>query len=138
MPIKSDILQNPLLVRQYFHYRLSDVSTCNGLCVVFLITDASLTVDNIVGVLKLMKNGWYNKMAHILTMPVSKKISIEEQYSSKEDRLREFVVYIHSFHPSMSWGLLAGILYSMEEHEALKELLARKYLKFRKGWPINN
>ena len=102
------------------------------------MTDASLTVDNIVGVLKLMKNGWYNKMAHILAMPASKKISIKEQYSSKEDRLRAFVEYIHSFHPSMSWGLLAGILYSMEEHEALEELRARKYLTFRKGWPINH
>ena len=102
------------------------------------MTDASLTVDNIIGVLKLMKNGWYNKMAHILAMPASKKISIKEQYSSKEDQLRAFVEYIHSFHPSMSWGLLAGILHSMEEHEALEELLTRKYLNFRKGWPINH
>ena len=102
------------------------------------MTDASLTVDNIIGVLKLMKNGWYNKMAHILAMPASKKISIKVQYSSKEDRLRAFVEYIHAFHPSMSWGLLAGILHSMEEHEALEELLTRKYLNFRKGWPINH
>ena len=99
------------------------------------MADASLTVDNIVGVLKLMKNGWYNKMAHILAMPASKKKSIKEQYSSKEDQLRGFVEYIYSFHPSMTWCLLAGILYSMEEHEALEELQARNYLTFRKGWP---
>jgi hypothetical protein len=75
-------------------------------------------------------------MAHILAMPVSKKISIKKQYSSKEDQLRAFVEYIHSFHPSMSWCLLAGILYSMEEHEALKELREKNYLTIgKKGWP---
>ena len=95
--------------------------------------DASLTVENIVSVLKLMKNGWYKKMSHILAMPASKKRSIKEQYLSKEGQLRAFVEYIHSFHPSMSWGLLAGILYSMEEHKALEELRARKYLTFKKG-----
>ena len=106
-------------------------------CVIILFqtTDPSLTIENIVGVLKLMKSRWYNKMAHILAMPISKKMYIKEQYSSKENQLRAFVEYIYSFHPSMSWGLLAGILHSMEEHEALEELQARNYLNFKKGWP---
>ena len=96
------------------------------------MTDASLTIENIVDVLKLMKNRWYNKMAHILAMPVSKKIYIKEHYTSEEARLRAFVEYIHSFHPSMSWCLLAGVLHSMEEHEALEELQRRNYLTFKK------
>ena len=102
--------------------------------IIFLMTDPSLTIENIVSVLKLMKSRWYNRMAHILAMPASKKIYIKEQYSSKEDQLWVFVEYIHSFHPSMSWGLLAGVLHSMEEHEALEALRARNYLTFRKGW----
>lgn len=72
-------------------------------------------------------------MAHILAMPTSKKIEIKEQYSSVEDQLRAFVEYIYSFHPSMSWCLLAGVLHSMEEHEALKELQARNYLLLKEA-----
>ena len=98
----------------------------------FLITDASLTIENIVGVLKLMKNRWYKKMSHILAMPVSKKIYIKEHYTSEEAQLRAFVEYIYSFHPSTSWCLLAGVLHSMEEHEALEELQRRNYLTFKK------
>ena len=74
-------------------------------------------------------------MAHILAMPTSRKMKIKELYSSKEDQLKAFVKYIYAFHPSMSWRLLAGILHSMEEHEALEELRAKKYLNFKKGWP---
>ena len=74
-------------------------------------------------------------MAHILAMPTSRKMRIKEQYSSKEDQLKAFVKYIYAFHPSMSWRLLAGVLHSMEEHEALEELQTRNYLTFKKGWP---
>ena len=81
-----------------------------------------------------MKSRWYNKIAHILAVPTSRKIKIKEQFSSKEDQLKAFVKYIYSFHPAMSWRLLAGILHSMEEHEALEELRARNYLTFQKGW----
>ena len=96
------------------------------------MTDPSLTIENIVGVLKLMKSCWYKKISHILAMPVSKKIYIKEHSSSEEDQLRAFVEYIYSFHPSMSWCLLAGVLHSMEEHEALKELQTSNYLTFKK------
>lgn len=72
-------------------------------------------------------------MSHILAMPVSKKIDIKRQFSIPEQQLKAFVQYIHSFHPRISWDMLAGALYSMEEHEALEKLTTKGYLTARKG-----
>lgn len=83
-----------------------------------------------------MKSRWYNKISQILAVPASKKIAIKKQHSTEEAQLKAFVEYIYAFHPCMSWGLLAGVLHSMEELEALKELQARNYLVFKKGRAI--
>ena len=95
--------------------------------------DHTLTVENIVGVLKLMKSRWYAKLSHILAVPPSQKMKIKQQYSSEEEQLKAFVEYIHTFHPRMSWDTLAGALHSMEEDEALEELQAKKYLLRKTG-----
>ena len=90
-------------------------------------------MENIFEVLKLMKSRWYDKMSHILAMPVSRKRKIKQQFSTSEEQLKAFVEYIHSFHPRMSWDMIAGVLYSMEEHKALEKLTMKGYLKTKKG-----
>ena len=80
-----------------------------------------------------MKSRWYDKISYILAMPVSKKIEIKRRFSTSEQQLQAFVEYIHSFHPRISWDMLAGVLYSMEEHEALEKLTTEGYLTTKKG-----
>ena len=94
---------------------------------------SSLTVENILEVLKHLKSRWYGKMSHILAMPPSKKMEIKQRFSTEEEQLKLFVEYIYAFHPRMSWETLAGALHSMEEKEALEFLKAKGYLIKRDG-----
>ena len=72
-------------------------------------------------------------MSHILSVPVARKRKIKQQFSTPEEQLKVFVEYIHSYHPRMSWDMLAGVLYSMEEHKALEKLTTEGYLTAKKG-----
>ena len=80
-----------------------------------------------------MKSRWCDKMSHILAVPQSVKSKIKQQFSTPDEQLKEFVQYIYNFHPQMSWNLLAGVLYSLEEQRALEKLTSQGYLKAKNG-----
>ena len=80
-----------------------------------------------------MKSRWYDKLSHILAVPPSQKKTIKEHFTSEEEQLKAFVEYIHAYHPRMSWSMVAGVLYSMQELRALEELMAKGYLIKKKG-----
>ena len=75
-----------------------------------------------------MKSRWYDKLSHILAVPPSQKMKIKQHFTSKQEQLKAFVEYIHAYHPRMSWSMVAGVLYSMQELRALEELMAKGYI----------
>ena len=99
---------------------------CILYCLLTSSADPSLTVENVAGVLNLMKRNWDDPVPQTI-------ISLADHLKvpSQHQRHVAFAEYIVSYLPGFSWARLAGALYYCEEEAALQA--ARRYIRREEG-----
>lgn len=115
------------------HYGIT-LLTISYQCIICLLTDPTLTVENVIGVLKKMGGNWFGSslcLANHIFVPKSKQQEILERFKSKNEQHRAFADYVLKYIPGISWAILAGALHYLEEKEALTESV--KFVRKEQG-----
>ena len=85
------------------------------LCFSLCIPDPSLNPENLSNVLDIMKDWLWEWFSQCVNIPESEIEKIRRQYAYGSDRKRKQAIIPHiiSTHPSLSWTLVAHVLYQM-------------------------
>ena len=95
-----------------------------------LSPDSSLTLRRVYQVTSALD---YGDLNDCLEVPVSVKYQIDANpaYPTEEKKREALIAYFLHSPPLASWAMLAGLLYSEEQHSSLEA--AREYLQHRTG-----
>ena len=75
--------------------------------------ELSLTSHNLSTVLDSMKDGLWEVFSLCVNIPESEVERIGSKYSSAQERKQAAIDYLISSHPTLSWRLVANVLYQM-------------------------
>ena len=97
--------------------------------------DTSLTPHTLLHALSTVRDFWYgnNGLMYWLRVPyLVRDIIRDSPFHTSEDEKRIAVLqYSLQTLPGMSWGMIAGVLWRLEEHTALE--IVRQYLPHKPG-----
>ena len=98
----------------------------------FLPPDTSLTPHLLLPALSTVRDFW-DELLYVLDVPDSVKDQIrrDPSYSSEDERRMAGLQYGLQTVPGVSWGMIAGVLWRLEEHTALETV--RPYLPHKPG-----
>ena len=108
----------------------SNVDVCSS-CL--LPPDSSLTPHTLLHALSTVRNFWYDKngLIYWLGVPYSVQDKIRSSPLSEDEKRMAAVKYSLQTLPGMSWVMIAGVLWRLEEHTALETV--RQYLPHKPG-----
>ena len=92
-----------------------------GACIVYgdddgvfvIFPEPSLTPENLSTVLAIMEDRLWVGFGVCVNIPVSERVRILSQCSSKREMKQAVIPYLISHHPCLSWTLIASALYRM-------------------------
>ena len=96
--------------------------------------DVSLTPHTLLHAVSTVRRFWdYGGLLWYLGVPdsVMNQIRDSQSYSSEEEKRLAGLQYYLQTVPGVSWGMIAGMLWSLEEHTALDTV--RQYLPHKHG-----
>ena len=98
----------------------------------FLPPDTSLTPHLLLPALSTVRDFW-DGLLYVLGVPDSVRYQIRQDpsYSSEDERRMAGLQHCLQTLPGVSWGMIAGVLWFMEEHTALETV--RPYLPHKPG-----
>ena len=99
-----------------------------------LYLDPHLTVKNFVATVNLMEEFWSGgsmSLANHLCVPSPVQDEIEKQHKSQEEQTKAFAMYVLQFIPGISWSVIAGSYFYLEEKDAMRA--AMKFIQEEKG-----
>ena len=106
-----------------------------GLCaVMFLLPpDTSLTPRTLLRALSTVRDFWNSGLLFFfgIPYPVLDQIRDSSSYASEDEKRMAVLQYCLQTVPGVSWGRIAGVLWSQEEHAALE--MVRHYLPLKPG-----
>ena len=70
-------------------------------------------------------------LANHLCVPNPVRDKIEKQYNSEEEQTKAFAKYVLQFIPGISWSVIAGSYFYLEEKDAMRA--AMKFIQEGKG-----
>ena len=103
----------------------------------FLPPDTSLTPHLLLPAMSTVRDFWGGigllGVIGILGVPTSVRNQIRQDpsYSSEDERRMAVLQYFLQTLPGVSWGMIAGVLWFLEEHTALETV--RPYLPHKPG-----
>ena len=100
----------------------------------FLPPDTSLTSHLLLPALSTVRDFWGDRgLLGFLDVPVPVRDQIRQDpsYSSEDERRMAGLQYCLQTVPGVSWGMIAGVLWSLEEHTVLETV--RPYLSHKPG-----
>ena len=100
----------------------------------FLPPDTSLTPHLLLPALSTVRDFLgIDKLLYFLDVPesVRDRIRSDPSYSSEDERRMAGLQYCLQTVPGVSWGMIAGVLWYMQEHTALETV--RPYLPHKPG-----
>ena len=106
-------------------------------CTCLLPPDASLTPRTLLHAVSTVRRFWrfggeWGLLGWIGVPPsVQEQIRDSQSYSSEDEKRTAALQYYIETVPGASWGMIAGALWSMEEHTALETV--RQYLPHKPG-----
>ena len=95
---------------------------------------ATLTPHSLLHVpaVSAVKRFWGGGLLHHLGVPTSIWVySLSRPYLSEDNKKMAGLQYYLQTVPGASWGRIAGVLWFLEEHAALK--IVRQYLRYKHG-----
>ena len=108
----------------------SNVDVCSS-CL--LPPDTSLTPHKLLHALSTVRDFWDSGLLFLFGVPYSVLIQIRDSssYSSEDEKRMAVLQYCLQTVPGVSWGRIAGVLWSQGEHTALETV--RQYLTHKPG-----
>ena len=108
----------------------SNVDVCSS-CL--LPPGTSLTPHTLLHAVSTVRSFWVGGLLILLGVPNSVRYEIRDSpsYSSEDDKMTAVLQYSLQTLPGMSWGIIAGVLWFLEEHTALETV--RQYLPHKPG-----
>ena len=116
------------MVSTLVHFSLLSVKSCH--CYIFP-PDITLTLYNLLQAVSTVRELW-NLLGYLgVPRAVMNQIRSSQSYSSEDEKREAGLQYYLQTVPGASWVRIAGVLWYMKEHTALKNV--RQYLPHEHG-----